>query len=199
MFLSRRARAIDAKQFGAPAEDARRLAHPANYFSVLQFARDAYPPRAAHDGVVLVRTLCLQAGRARPAPRWKRVIHQDNAEFLPLPDRASGVLEEVAKVMDHVKADCRLAVFGHHVTTLKFQGGYLGVAKQLYEQLAPLLSDGTNAADRRLKQTFAGDWPFPLSCRGRRGGSARPGRSRNLCNSSARPRVAPPAVAMWRW
>ena len=57
MSLSRGARVIDAKQFGAPAEDAHRLARPANYLSVLQFARDAFSPRPAHDGMVLVKTL----------------------------------------------------------------------------------------------------------------------------------------------
>ena len=173
--MSFRARAIDAKQLGAPAEDVPRLARPANYFPGLQFARDAYSPQAAHGGMVFAKTLGLQGGRARPASRCERSIHQDDAESPSLPDRASGALEEVVKITDHAKADCSRAVFGHHVMAFKFQGWYLGVAKQLCEQLAPLSSGGPKAVDRWLKQLFVGDWPCPLSCKGREGVSP-PGR-----------------------
>ena len=137
-------------------------------------------------------------------------VHEEAAEPSPLSDRASGVLEEVVKVSGRVRADYRRAVSGRHVMTFQFQGWYLGAAEQLCEQLAPLLSNKPDAVERWLKQPFVGDWPFPLSCKGRdlvkppakEGGtwSSRPQRvQRDLCKVGVRPRVVPPAVAMWFW
>ena len=167
MSLSFRARVIDATHCGVPSGDVIRWARPVHFIPALKFARDAYSPQAARDGMEFVRTLHLRANTARPASRWKRSVRKGGAGSPLLSDRAAGVSEEVARVMGDVKVDCRRAVFGRHVMTFQFQGWFLGAAQKLREQLAPFSPNGSDAVERWLQQPFAGDWPFPLSCKGR--------------------------------
>ena len=70
--------------------------------------------------------------------------------------------------MGDVKVDCRRAVFGRHVMTFQSQGWYLGAAQKLRELLAPFSPNEPDAVERWLQQPFVGDWPFPLSCKGRK-------------------------------
>ena len=164
--MSYRARTIDAAASGAPPEDVLRLAHPAHYLPVLTCTHDAYSPQAANDGMEFVKMLsALSKNPWRPAPHWRCAVRRDGQGPKALPERATGTLAEVAEVMGKVKADCRRAVFGRGVRTFRFQGWYLGVAKNLREILAPLLSSEPNAVERRLRQPFEGVWPFPLSCK----------------------------------
>ena len=140
MPLSFRARVIDAAMRGAPSQDVRRLAHLVHYLPASKCSRDGNSPQAARDGVELVKTLSLQSKNpARPAPHWKRVIRREYAGPQALSERATGVLEEAVKVMGYVKAVCRRAVFGRRVLTFRFQGRYLGAAKNLRGILVLLL------------------------------------------------------------
>ena len=128
----------------------------------MKFARDAYSPQAAREGVEFVKTLCLQASPARPASRWRRSVRREGAEPPPLSDHASGARRRL-RASDHVKADCRRAVFGRHVMTFQLQDWRLGAAEKLFEQLAQFLSNNSDAVERWLRQPSVGDWPFPVS------------------------------------
>ena len=104
----------------------------------------------------------------RSAPHWKCAVRRDGQGPKALSERATGMLEEVVKAKDHVKADCRRAVFGRRVLTFRLQGWYLGAAKNLREISAPSLSPEPNAVERWPSEPFEGAWPFPLPSKGRK-------------------------------
>ena len=78
-------------------------------------------------------------------------------------DRAAGLLQEIAKIMENVRTNCRRAVFGRRLVACKFQKWFLGAARKLRDILAPLLPSGPNAVERWLDEPFEVKWPPPLS------------------------------------
>ena len=104
MPLSYRARALDATTKGVPAEDVLRLVRPAQYMFVLNRAYDAYSSKAARDALEFVDMLSREKpdGR-RQADVWRRTVFQGADKADMLSDRAIGMLQEVANVMEKVR------------------------------------------------------------------------------------------------
>ena len=101
MSLSYRARAIDATTRRVPAEDVIRLVRPAQNLQVLQPTYEARSPQAAYGGLEFVKMLPLRPSNpVRPASRWRRESLPEGVEPEKLPERATGMLEEVANVME---------------------------------------------------------------------------------------------------
>ena len=106
MSLSYRARVLGATYKGVPAEDVLRLAHPAQYLRAPKYASDAYSPQAATDGLEFVNVSPLKSpSAARPAAAWRRRTHRDQEGAEMLPDRATGMLQEIARVVEDARSD----------------------------------------------------------------------------------------------
>ena len=117
-FLPKMCSAMCARRRCAPAEDVR----PPQYLPLLKSAHEAYSPQAAFDGMEFVKLLPFQSPHAvSPAAAWRRELRREGDGSELLPERATGMLEEIANVMDKVKADCRRAVFGRRLLPLRFQ------------------------------------------------------------------------------
>ena len=108
MTLSYCTRVLGATDKGVPAEDVLRLVHPAHYLRVFKSAFDAYSPQAANNRLEFVNMLPLKSPDiVRPAATWRREARRGQEGSKMLSERATGVLQEIAKVLENARSDCR--------------------------------------------------------------------------------------------
>ena len=119
MSSSYRAHVFAAVQNHIPSEDTLRFLPPEYYLPALRSALEAYSPQAAPDGLESMDVLCNKSNLPRPEVRWKQSVHPPNEPSPQLPDRAAGVLEEIATATIHVDAARRAAVFRRGVMAFR--------------------------------------------------------------------------------
>ena len=70
------------------------------------------------------------SNHVRPAACWRREILPDGVGPDKLSERVTGMLEEVADVVEKVKPDCRRGALGRRMFSLRFQKWCLGAANK---------------------------------------------------------------------
>ena len=113
--MCQRARILQTKAKGYPAEDVLRFVQPKYYLPVLREAANAYTSQSSCGGLEFADILRGKSDKPRATAPWEARVRLAVSTDTPASDRAAGALEEVLNVAEGIDPVRHAAVFKRRI------------------------------------------------------------------------------------